>query len=343
MSQMVDEILNYDINEYKSKLKARNRDERFKLACLVTLYSNNAKLDSLKNFIMVALHEDFLGFLYNSDIDCQIHDPVRYTHIRNKLNDFYIYYDDQRAKIANYLYCIEEKTNLPLKFLDGIAKTTQIKILSDFFKKILNKKVVIVVDSLDESLYLFNFTNTKNIHKANLNNLQPIVDSIMDCLKLALGDQNDAAFDIIIFLPKIQNLKIIWGRRDKIPIIELNWNPRILKSFADFTMNHLKNQQQSESCKRLPTFMELFDNDSKMVEQVLSSLRHPRDFYIFMDSLLQILNENAIPENPKPFVVTKQNKEEALNRFEERKLGKVELADSSNKDEKLTGKLKTEL
>jgi hypothetical protein len=292
---------------------------------------------------MVALHEDFLGFLYNSDIDCQIHDPVRYTHIRNKLNDFYIYYDDQRAKIANYLYCIEEKTNLPLKFLDGIAKTTQIKILSDFFKKILNKKVVIVVDSLDESIYLFNFTNTNNMYKANLTNLQPIVDSIMDSLKLALGDQNDAAFDLIIFLPKIENLKIIWGRKDKIPIIELNWSPKILQSFADFTMNHLKNQQRSESCKRLPTFMELFDNDSKMVEKVLSSLRHPRDFYIFMTALLPILNENAIPENPKPFVVSKENMEKALKIAEKNMLGRVELTDSANTDEKLTGKLKTEL
>ena len=93
---------------------------------------------------------------------------------------------------------------MPMNFLDDISKKTRMKYLSVFFKKILDKNLVLVVDSLDESAYLFDKNNP------NENNLQAVVDSILheELLTLALGNQNDILFDFLIFLPSLLDLKI---------------------------------------------------------------------------------------------------------------------------------------
>ena len=53
---------------------------------------------------------------------------------------------------------------------------------------------------------------------------------------------------------------------------------------------------------------------SRTSENVLESLRHPRDFHIFMNSLLNALNEFAKFNKDKPFIATEEIAKQALAR-----------------------------
>ncbi len=231
--------------------------------------------------------------------------------MRDILAHYYIYNDLQRDLIAQFLYCVKKRTNKQFSYLYDVITKTQIKFLSDFFRKFFDKKLVLVVDSLDESRYLFEKTINPNLDK-----LQAVVDSILheELLTLALGNKGDISFDVLIFLPRINNLSIKWKRIDKIPIIYLDWNVKFLHNYADFTLNFLRDQQRGYYCKIMPDFTGLLDNNNEMVNYVLESLRHPRDFHIFMNSLLNALNEFAKFNKDKPFIATEEITKQALAR-----------------------------
>lgn len=315
ISELVDIILSYDIYQYTSKLKYIIRDDRVKLASLMVFYSNNEKLFSLNSFLNEILFEDTKCFTcFNVDLQCTVNDLAEYRQFRKKLEENYIYNDLQRDKIANYLYCINKVASISLDFLDEFSKKTQLKVLSDFVKKVFQKKLLLVVDSLDESSYLF--VNSIN---PNLVSLQAVVDAFLDdsLLTLALGNDNDVLFDILVFLPHIKNLEIKWKRVDKIPVISLNWNSKHLHNYADFVLFNLKQQQYGYHCKSLPNFSGLLDDENDVVKHVLDSLRQPRDLHMFMNSLLSILNENANINNEKPFIASKEMALEALEQAKE--------------------------
>jgi hypothetical protein len=312
MAELVDHILSYNIHVYKSKFQSILKDDRIKLVFLVILYSNYLKMEALNSFVNEALFEDTQCLMCSYvNLNCIIENLSDYRHLRDTLANYYIYNDEQRDLIARSLYCVKKRTKKQLTFLDDVSKKTKNKFLPDFFQKIFNKKLVLVVDSLDESIYLFEKTINPNLDK-----LQAVVDSILheELLTLPLGNKDDISFDLLIFLPRIKNLSIKWKRIDKIPIIYLDWNAKFLHNYADFTLSFLKEQQNGYYCKTMPDFSGLLDNNNEMVNYVLESLRHPRDFHIFMNSLLNALNENAKFNKDKPFIATEEITKQALER-----------------------------
>jgi hypothetical protein len=175
MSEIVDHILSYKIDVYKFKLKNIIKDDRIKLISLVLLYSNCQKFEALTSFINEALFEDTQLLMCSYvDFNCKIENLKEYRQLRGILANNYIYNDDQRDLIAHNLYCAKKRTKNQLSFLDDVNKKTQIKFLSNFFKKFFDKKLVLVVDSLDESMYLF-----EKAINPNLDKLQAVVDSIL--------------------------------------------------------------------------------------------------------------------------------------------------------------------
>ena len=207
--------------------------------------------------------------------------------------------------------CVKKRTKKPLTFLNEVSKKNLNKFLPDFFKRFFDKKLVLVVDSLDESIHLFDKTINPNIKS-----LQAVVDAIVheEVLTLALGNKDDISFDLLLFLPRIKSLSIKWKRIDKIPIIYLDWNTKFLHNYADFTLSYLREQQNGFYCKTMPDFNGLLDGNGQVVNFVLDALRHPRDFHIFMNSLLNALNENAKFSKDKPFVATQEIAKQALAR-----------------------------
>ena len=109
MSEFVDNILSYNIKEYKNKFKNFIRDDRVKLATLVSLYSNNQKSDILKKFINEALYEDTQCYISCTTFDpkCKIENLREYAHFREKLNNLYIHNEEQKDSIVQILYFIK--------------------------------------------------------------------------------------------------------------------------------------------------------------------------------------------------------------------------------------------
>jgi hypothetical protein len=90
------------------------------------------------------------------------------------LAKYYIYTNEQKDLVAQNLYCVKKRTKNPLTFLNEVSKKNLNKFLPDFFKRFFDKKLVIVVDSLDESIHLFDKTINPNIKS-----LQAVVDAIL--------------------------------------------------------------------------------------------------------------------------------------------------------------------
>ena len=197
---------------------------------------------------------------------------------------------------------------MPKNFLSVNPQRDHIRALSNFLKQDFNKKLVVVIDSLDENPYIFNKESEQKIK-----NLQTVVDAVVnsELLTLALGNEEDVALNALIFLPIEKGLVI--NKNDKIPMIELNWSPRMLENYADFVLDNLKKQQQNP-CKTLPTFRGLLGDNDVLVKSVLQSLRHPRDLHFFMDSLLDVLSENSSVKGIIPFIATQENVKLAMEK-----------------------------
>lgn len=320
LSEIVDNILNYGIKNYKKNLNKLNYDERLKIASLIAFYSRNEQPAGTLTLINELLFEK-TGCWLCSKIDLlkcdrEIFSNFKKRHVmkheyldfRELLDTVLINDEDQNDKAAHLLFCIMEKTQISSDFLKENSKYIQITILSKFLKEILNMKLVIAIDSLDENLYFF-----ESKGKPYLDTLQTFVDSVInqELLALTLGNKENVLFDILIFLPKFDGIKINWDRRDKIPVIDLKWNSMMLKNYADFVLSHLRNSQSWWCCKVLPTFNELLQNDSELVDEAINSLRHPRDFHIFITFLIKVLNENSISSST-PFIASKAEIESAL-------------------------------
>ena len=319
LSEIIDNILNFGIENYKHKLNKLSYDERLKLASLIAFYSRNEQPESTLTLINDLLYEK-TGCWTCKQIDLlkcdrEIFNNFKKKHVmkaeyldfREQLDTVLINDEDQNDRAAHLLFCIMEKTQISSNYLKENSKYIQITILSKFLKEILNMKLVIAIDSLDENLYFF-----ESKGKPYFDTLQTFVDSVInqELLALTLGNEENVLFDILIFLPKFEGIKINWDRRDKIPVIDLKWNSMMLKNYADFVLSHLRNSQKW-CCKVLPTFNELLQNDSDLVDETINSLKHPRDFHIFMTFLIKVLNENSISSST-PFIASKAEIESAL-------------------------------
>lgn len=314
--EIVDNILTFDIDyNVKSKIKSLKFDEKVNLAYLMVFYSNNEKLDSLIKLLKSHLIPNLCGNLIfdcaDSFDNCNIKDFGFAASIRTLLNDMHIISDNTKNRIVHLIYCIGTKTKLPFNFLGENSKKIHIKILAKFLNDVFKKRLVIVVDSLDENSYLFDKRSNPNI-----TNLQTVINSLLDTelLSMGLGNADDVIFDILIFLPFIKDIQINWERKDKIPVIYIKWTPKMLENYADFVLNNLR-KEQINYCKLLPiTFSELLDNDDKLVDKIFQSnmIKHPRNFHIFMNIVLNKLNENASHKNEKSFLVSKKNVESSL-------------------------------
>lgn len=195
----------------------------------------------------------------------------------------------------------------------------QLTILFDFLIT-LNIDTTVIVDSLDESNFFFNHDDS------NLQTLQKFIDSVTDdeILHLALGNwgennrqQNNVRFYIFIpETPKTQ-LKISWSRPDKIPIIDLKWDEIQLINYADYIFDFLQSKSRL-SCQSIPDICKLLGG-KELCTDTMKELRHPRDFHIFIDVLIQKMNSVCMERSP-PFIAAAEDLKAALAETKKRRL-----------------------
>ena len=181
------------------------------------------------------------------------------------------------------------------------------------FLTTLKISTTLIIDSLDESKFFFDQEDP------TFRTLQVFVASVTndEVLNLALGNWGGVALSnslsFFIFIPVMKNISIdlSWTRRDKIPIIDLQWTYLHLTNYVDYIFDYLRTQSAGK-CERLPDICSLLGG-TELCMNVMERLRHPRDFHIFFSVLLEHMKGVCTQRKP-PFIATKADIEKVLER-----------------------------
>ena len=305
----VEIICKMDLKEITAHLEEISFAERVNIVNLLAFYARN-NFNAL-NIINALLKAD-------TSIDktkCQIQtfninrnryeDKSVFIKFQKLFEDVRVLNSQQKYQSALLIYCIFEKTNITPEIINLKALSREMSLLAIFYKRISNKDLYVTIDTLDENVYLFN--NNGNAYEGAL---QTFINSIVNSELLGLALGSEPAFHILIFLPKIiPEIKFAWTRIDKIPIIYLNWNYLLLNNYADFVLYNLNNNSKDE-CRKLPSFAGLMPN-KYISEKVLKLMGLPRYLNIFMQQLINVMNDNCLKRTP-PFVANEADVDEAL-------------------------------
>jgi len=178
----------------------------------------------------------------------------------------------------------------------------KISIFIEFYKKYLKQKPTIIIDSLDESDYFLNRTSREKPA------LKTFISSTFS--QKILTRVYDMTLEIIYFFPKFEGLDIynMVEKKDKIPIVELQWNKPQLKNYGDFVIKSMS-LKQLNPCQKLPNFHDLVDYEKN--SDTIDLLETPRQINIFMRFLIEELNSQS---EINRFKVTKEDVKKAYER-----------------------------
>lgn len=296
ISQLVDKTLDeYENLGIDNVLAKMDKKERARIECLLIFYSKKSyKKEELTSEI---------------------------TTIQNFYGNVRIF-DQKKIEINTHnLAVLAQKLNIsPADFLDKTGNPNDVlKTLAEFLRTRLNKRLVFVVDSLDESEFFFGGdAKTNKINSTKATALQKFVDAIAttEVLALALGEAKTKIFDILIFFPKINEINVNnWERRDKIPVVSLDWTSQRLSNYADFMLTEMSKQNNSR-CKSVPTSLKDLLDGTENEKLALDALRQPRDLHRFMSHLIQSMEDSAKDRLHRPFIATQKDIYDALKKLE---------------------------
>lgn len=301
ISQLVDKTLDdYQKLGIDDVLADMNTKERARIECLLNFYSKKSeKKDKIKSELST---------------DREI------TTIQNFYGNVRIFNKKQIEVNTHNLAVLAQKLNVsPVDFLDKTENPNDVlKTLAEFLRTRLNKRLVFVVDSLDESEFFFGGdAKTNKINNTKATALQKFVDAIAatEVLAMALGEAKTKIFDILIFFPKINEINVNnWERRDKIPVVSLEWTSQRLSNYADFMLAEMS-KQKGPRCTSVPTSLKDLLDGLENEKLALKGLRQPRDLHRFMSHLILSMEDRARILN-RPFIATQKDINDALKKLE---------------------------
>lgn len=267
-------------------LELKEVQEKFRIECLLNFYS---KKSEQKNQV-----------IKDVSVDKEI------TPIQNLYGNVRIFNKEQIEVNTINLARLARKRNLsPVDFLRQTDKPDLVlNQLAEFLRIHLKKRIVFVVDSLDESKFFFGSNDAKE-NKTKTKALQAFVDAIATTEVLAMALGQNQIFDIMIFLPHVDGIKVDkWTRTDKIPVVNLTWELNMLSNYADFMLSEMS-KQDALRCKPIPTSFEELLGGAENEQLALEGLRQPRDLHRFMHKLMNIMNANA-KQKQVPFIATEK-------------------------------------
>ncbi len=277
---------------------------KYDLFLLMMIFSNNDK-HSFEEFIkeLWASHkpEKLDGY---AEVIKEKKKKEREIKINESLKPIEVFYKEIRI--------LDKKNNNIMKLLEKIEALgldpsfnlnfDKISVFLEFYKKYLNMTPTIVIDSLDESQY---FLNKNSKEKPAL---KTFISSAFG--QNILTRVYDMTLEIIYFFPKLDGLDIysFIEKKDKIPIVELQWNRAQLKNYGDFVIKSMESEQQNP-CQKFPNFHELVDYEKN--SDIIDLLETPRQINIFMRFLIDELNSQC---EKNCFKVTKEDVKHAYEK-----------------------------
>lgn len=298
--------------ELAKSLKAIGFDERFRIACILSFFSRSHQ--SLKKIV----REDFLFDMDRPEPNKNLKFSPEIALLHAKIR---IFDNEQKKNVLNELGQLNNgDLSTPANVLDDSPDRILNK-LCNFLKTHLNKKILFVVDSIEEITYLFNSLEDKKKSSYVLKSvraMQKLVDSIVTDNVLSMAaSTSDSAFDIFVFLPLIHEIEIDkWKHTDKIPVVRINWDAAMLKDYANFILDFLAKQMGNGMCRPMATSFDVFlGGNSAMALEVIKS---PRDLNRFMQKLIQIMNSDQLRSGGDPFIARKQDVQAALEELKTR-------------------------
>lgn len=288
----------------------KNQDEKLQLSLILCLYASHGKIITLEDF----LDEMWMGnnWVAKKIPKSSFEETDRITgrtSLKRLFSDLEALQDKisiiERSKDLVHRKSLELLFNLMEHFKYSsiyFSKNDKISILTDFYKHNFKFTPCIIVDSMDEVNYFFD--DKKVNHEA----LKKFIQSSLNHLILAKAF--DGSLDLVYMFPLLPNIDIknFIERRDKIPLVTLEWSENQLKNYADFLLREMQVRQRGH-CHTLPDFHTLVKYEEN--KELIKTITTPREINIFMEELIILLNGDCYKNK---FGVTQENAKKALEK-----------------------------
>ncbi|CAF1022972.1 unnamed protein product [Adineta steineri] len=108
--------------------------------------------------------------------------------------------------------------------------------------------------------------------------------------------------------PKIDGINMDDGiiRKDKFPILEINWNLQSIINYADYVLQETNKNTSPFRCKSFVDFKTLVNYSNPKNAEIINQISTPRILHYFMQHLITEMNHcaNVVKE---PFIATTEN------------------------------------
>jgi hypothetical protein len=282
-----------------------NSDDKYQLFLMIMIFASSEKRKTLDEFVK-DLWDNFSPEDHDNlaEVIREKKKKERDDKLNKSIKLIEAFFKDIRILDSlnnnlSYLYAKIEEMGLSPTFQ---LKFDKLSIYTEFYKTILKITPTIVIDSLDESNY---FLKEKSDYKSSI---KTFISSAF--YQTILSKVYDQSIEIIYFFIKYDEINVqdMVFKKDKIPIVELDWNRNQLKNYGDFVLKTMELEQRNE-CEKLPNFYNLVDYRRNY--SIINQLKTPRQINIFMQELTLIMNYGSENYN---FRVTSQNVEEAFDK-----------------------------
>jgi hypothetical protein len=268
-------------------LKQISMDEKIQITLILNLYVSKEKLNTLNNLLNDIWSDNKKKY---TEEEKKIMESIEGEEINKKLKDSFldlIKYYNEILVVQRDFDRIKMISNTIKEYdLNPVFKLQydKISIFTSFFKKYFFTTPIISIDSLDEVNYFF---DDKVIHK---NSLKQFIKSCF--YSSILAKAFNGSLEIAYFFPAIDGVdpKDFMERKDKIPLIYINWTQSQLKNYADYVLKVME-KEQKDQCKKLKDFHRLINYE--VSKFYIEQLKTPREINIFMQELMLSLNGDA--------------------------------------------------
>ncbi|CAF0860238.1 unnamed protein product [Adineta steineri] len=283
-------------------------DEKIELITIMCYYYNEQGVSKLEKFVNSFLDKTGNSMyrasaavgLIKLNNNVYTSTPL-FSHLRNDLRKLSALRQDEEKMLL--LIAIAEGEYFQIKALEA---TLSNNVLNDlrrfalFMKKHVKKTAVFIIDGVNENRFFFNENNI------NRKSLELFCRSSLSQEIVAMVVAHN--FYLSIFYPKIDDISMEDGiiRKDKFPILEINWNIKSLINYADYVLQETNKYASASRCRSFTDFTTLVNYSNPKNAEIINQISTPRVLHYFMQHLIEEMNYYA-NDVKEPFIATTEN------------------------------------
>jgi len=238
-------------------------------------------------------------------------DKVLLTQFKNDIQNFKILDLNQNGKLHLLLAIVEGEKyqhNAKRKQMHETVFQDLVK-FSSFMKKHMGKKVVFIIDGMDENQ---NFFSNNGVNVPQLNRFYQSSVS-QEIVVMTMANH----FDLAMFYVATNGVHLsdVIIRKDKFPVYSVTWNTKSLINYADYILEELSSLSASSRCKPIPSFKNLVNYSDERIAEIVNKIPTPRALHYFMTELIREMNSDAAHVQ-QPFIANFDNINKAFQKSE---------------------------